>query len=136
MKKRSQLILIPWQWVFASVLFYSMMFFLGIESWKDIVIMIIIPFPILCYTLVFTFIFDKYILVIRPLNIFSKKKIVLYDSIDYVKEPNDNRLLLGLSIHVKGMKKAIECPLPLSIKKRKLLYEFLNSKGIHVEIDS
>ena len=135
MKNKSQLVLIPWQWVIASVLLFSMMIFIGIESWKDIVIMIIILFPILCYTLVFAFFYDKYILIIRPLNIFSPKKIVSYDNIVYVKEPNDTRLFLGLSLQVEGMKKAIECPLPLSMKKRKTLYEFLKSKGIRVEDD-
>ena len=124
--------------LFIAVVCSAVMLYFGKDSyWTTIVVLIVVWYPLLCYALVIAKFYDDYIIVIRPLTLIHRKKIIYYNQISYMRVPSKyfSMDVMALLIYIKERTRPLELPLPFITKKQQDLAKFIESKGIDFKWD-
>lgn len=106
--------------------------------WAVIVSQFILFFPLICFVFQFVCFYEDCMVVIRPLNLFHMKRVILYKQIDHIEDVFHGRTTAVMSpydllVYIQDKRKPVGIPMPSSTKKQEILKKLIESKGVCAE---
>ena len=141
MNKREPLLRIAsWYILTFPVISSTLLLYCGSDWkwWAVIVSQFILFFPLACFVFQFVCFYEDCMVVIRPLNLFHMKRVILYNQIDHIEDVFHGRTTAVMSpydllVYIQNKRKPIGIPMPSSSKKQEILKKLIESKGVCAE---